>query len=284
MIYKAMLSIFAVISISIIGAGESRASEAYEFMICDSCSSYQSFEQSAASLPFEEGETYILVTSFKNEEIKKFRRFYRAGNPSYGEPGIITLSEVAVSAETQNNFQMAMQEKDAIEEFFDVYGLIPGNIAGSAYDLGGNRVLQRDVADYYSSNQSLQQAVGNYMSLLFVLAKRLVDINLYVAVEFEDGTFAEYNLTGMNSDGTLRFSFSRGYDKYGNEVPNNEADLDGTYKFDSSIYSAFSRTVTLFDLVLQGPSIPQGQVKIVDCTVISVGGQQTLDCPPVGYD
>ena len=284
MLYKGLLSVLAVASVLMIGTVKSHASEPDEFMVCDSCSSYQSFEQSAASLPFEEGETYILVTSFENEEIRRFRRYYRAGNPAYGEPGIVTLSEVAVPAETQNNFDLAMQEKSAIEEFFDVYGDVPSNIAGSAYDLGGNTVLQRDVAAYYSSNQSLQQIVGNYSSLIFLVAKKIVNLNLYVALEFEDGTFAEYNLTGLNPDMSLRFNFSRGYDKYGNEVPEGVSDLEGTYRFDSVIYSSFARTVTRFDLVLQGGSIPNGQTRVIDCSIITVGGKSTLDCPPTGYN
>jgi|AntDeeMinimDraft_8_1070380.scaffolds.fasta_scaffold01792_1 hypothetical protein len=255
-----------------------------EFILCDSCSSYSDYESRAASLPYEEGETYILIANFENEEIKRFRRYFRAGNPSYGEPGIVTLSQAAIPSNTQSDFNVAMQAKNNIEEFFDIYGDIPSNIAESAYDLGGNQVLQREVANYYANNQSLQQYVGNYTSMIALIAGKIVNINLYVSVRFSDGSFADYAVKGLKNDLTIEFEFSRGYDKYGNEVPESLDALEGTFKFDSVLYNSFSRTVTRFDLVLRGPTIEGGQVIIKDCSLITVGSQEVLDCPPVGYD
>jgi hypothetical protein len=236
-----------------------------ECLDCYSDLSYLNLAKSRVDLV--EGVSYIYVSNSNIGEIKKFKLRYGSG--SSGDPALFIVTPVAVDSATQNMFSDAMYYRNSIKDFFEYHQDVPRDVALSAWQLAGNSVFQRDIAAYYSSNQSLRDLIGNYTATLTTLGGKLIAANLTVTVKFSDDSSALYKIVGLDSNGNLEFEFFKATDHLGNPIPTSPTQLEGQLKMDRDTLSNYQSAVNRFRFSFRAGSIsiPQGSVIIVDCVV-----------------
>ena len=241
---------------------------------CKSCNTTTDFLNNAkANAQLISGTSYIYVSNTNTEVIKKFRVRYEAGNPSYGEPPVFIVGEVAVDNTSYYTFKDAMGVKRSVTSFVDTSKDIPGDIADSAWKMPANSLAQNQVINYYRDNQTWNEMVGNYFGSLLSVFGTLVNVNLTITVKFADGSNADFALTGIDHEGKLRFKFLKGTDKLGNTIGSKSSDLEGLFKTDKSTFQLYNGAANRHNYIITGVStstIPNGSVTIIDCHMDTV--------------
>lgn len=146
---------------------------------------------------------------------------------------------------------------------------IPGDIARNAHEVVASSQAREAVARYLDQNQPLFTSLGSLTGALLRIFNKIVDVNFYVPVEFEDGSTARFEVTGLGLDENngivVEFALQDGSatDSDGNNIPDSEDRVIGERFFNSEAnQQLFARVADLF-----GASFRTGGCKTVNATV-----------------
>lgn len=206
--------------------GTAQANEYWE--ACSGCSEPQ--QQRAAILAVPRGAAgiaYVYIMDFERVRLQKYRveTFFARRDDS----NLPVAHKVPTEAHIVYEFEQAI---DAIQRDIDAFDgdtPIPPEIAPSAYDVIHSGILQEQVSDYINANMNFWQSIGAPVSIPLQALGKLIDLNLFIAVTFSDGSTARFNLKGL--EGSLmsiryKLELQEGSvrDADGNLIPANSAE------------------------------------------------------------
>lgn len=252
-------------------------------LVCNDCSADDmlSMAKSSASMPnetmvpFEDYYTNVRVFDFNSGITKTFEVHYQLVKkpPHFMEYQVVRMSnpvEVGQDQQILQAFNQVMLAKANIE---DIEIQIPASIAESAYELVSAGYLQNQVNDYINEEHvGLWEQLGTAIVMLIDLVPNLGNDagDVLVEVAFEDGSIANFKLTGNSSQtGSLDFEFVGGRDVDGNFI------TISPVGYQSGSYSFMIGGVPAYDHFIQAASrlgvqylpLPGGTVTIGPITV-----------------
>jgi len=238
---------------------------------CRTCTSDSSFLTVArAEAPLIVGTSYLYVSNTTTGVIKKFRVSYQEGNIAYGEPPIFRVNQITVDTTAYNSYQDALYYKNQVLSALSSNASVPGNLVESAWDLPGNSFAQDDVIDYFNDNIGLIDMIGGYFGALGAGFGILQNLSIEIVIDFEDGSSATFELTGIDVNNALTFKFKGGEDSLGNSIPANLEEMAGDFKFSASVFESYSGLASRYGTFVYGGAgepltIPTGTVTVYDC-------------------
>jgi hypothetical protein len=207
---------------------------------CNYCDSSYDYENVAKVRASETGKSRNIVIVRNRSTNVEWKFIVISLRAEPGVPSRVNVVESSLTNEEKQLLNKIKQKEFLIEELFNTYQTVPESIATSAYDLVDYSALQNRVANYYLSNQSIQQALGNYVSLLMSAAGELTGIGFIVEVSFSDGSTLAYKIVGLDGKGSLALAVLNAVDSNGNNISMTKAGLtSGTKVFNGSYDAAF---------------------------------------------
>jgi hypothetical protein len=213
--------ILMVATLVLLYSPNSSAASAFQ---CNSCTSAQ-----MKDLALLKGNGSHHIVDLNNNVIKQ----YFVNIEKEGFISIKTALEIQPNQAIKSVFDNTMSAKRGVMDAIFELPTVPADIAGSAWELSGNSQNQNNVGDWFVSQQSWNEAIGNYTGMVLSLVGQVVGINLVVDMSFSDGSEATYKIDGINLDGSLSISLIDATDAENNSVPLTLANFPGTYSFTS---------------------------------------------------
>lgn len=215
------------------------------FSQCGYCSSSYSFSNYAESISSINGYTrnVIFVENQNTNIVEKYIVIKTRGDR--GVPSEISSYKEALTNDENNKISLMQRNRSRIQDFFDTYNEAPEGIANSAYDLVNSSITQNLIAYNYINNQSLQQIIGDYTSVLIAIAGNIVGVNLVIEINFSDGSTAEFKIVGLDGTGSLALAVLNAVDSNGNNISLVKSGFNGDMEFYSndSAFKEFQETV-----------------------------------------
>ena len=239
-------------------SGPSNAEEIYP---CDAncIGKFSAATKIAASVP---NGTVFSVIDLNSWTAATYRaeQFYRFGE--YTERAIpISTTSNALNALSNIKGKVYSIQNGTID--------IPGDIARSAHEIVASSQTRNNVATYIQQNQSFFTSLGTMTGALLEIFGQIVDVNFYVPVKFEDGSTAQFVVTGLgldeNNNVVVVFTMKDGSatDSDGNNIPDSDDQVPGERFFNSEANQELFRNVA--DLF--GASFRYGGCRTVTATV-----------------
>ena len=246
---------------------------------CDYCASDYEFNSVAKFVGRTSSSLYnndVYVMNFSTGEIKLFGVIGERAEP--GLPAYSNVTEKTLSNSIQNNFRIASNERNSLQDFF-YHNEVPSSLASSAYDLVAQNYLQREVGLYYEQNQSVRQMVGNYTQALLAVLGKVVDANFGVVLSFSDGSTAYFKIAGIFEGGGLVFELESAVDADNNPIALSANGYNsGNYNFTSQGEAGISN----FMQALQRLGIPVYRVTSGSSGKEGGENSSSLSCSQVG--
>ncbi|MFB2662002.1 hypothetical protein [Shewanella mangrovisoli] len=248
------------------------------FAECGYCDSYYDFESAAKTHASTTGKSRseVIIRNRNTNQEWKFTVISLRAEP--GVPANVTVVNSEFTLAEKDLLNRIKQQESLIADLFDTYQRVPESIATSAYDLVDNTSLQNAVANYYLANQSIQQALGNYSSLIVVIAGKLVGITLSVEVIMSDGSVINYQIVGLDGKSTLALAVLNAVDSNGNNISMTKAGLvSGSKDFtgpEDVAFREFSEAITRLGIPIYYSNGGTGGG--------SGGGSSSFECKWVG--
>jgi len=206
--------------------GSANAAEFWEG--CNSCTPSQQRWAAKRAVPADTaGQFDVYVMDFEREKVHKFFVGI-VFDPREG--GYLSdATKVATEAHISYEFEQTVQGIKNDIASFEAGTVIPGDVAGSAYDIVHSAIRQKDVSEYINNHLSIWEAIAAPVSIPMTAFGKIIKLNITVSVSFSDGSAAKFVLTGI--EGTLfdmRYAFElkggSARDADGNLIPANSAD------------------------------------------------------------
>lgn len=163
---------------------------------CNGCSDSQKAQVAKRAVPADDvGRYYVYVMDFARANVQKYRVLL-LDSPFDGR---FRAAAARVPTESRIAFEFSETVR-AIKEAVATLQSgtpIPGDVAGSAYDVVHNEVLLRRVADHVNAHLTIWQAIGLPVSVPLTALGKIVDLNIVIPVTFSDGSTANLVLKGL---------------------------------------------------------------------------------------
>lgn len=141
--------------------------------------------------------------------------------------------KIESNSSAKSKYENLVRMKSELE--FDG-GLVPSDLANSAWDLVGRSSLENDVSDwvnlkYFNRFRAVMLHYGNSFGV--------TDVAMTIKVTFSDGSTKVYELKGVTATGDLVVVPRKGsgVDSENNSIPEEKKNFDGAYEFNSDLNS-----------------------------------------------
>ncbi|RYV01910.1 hypothetical protein SOPP22_12175 [Shewanella sp. OPT22] len=192
---------------------------------CSTCNYSSDYKAVAKYVGLQEGKTRaeVFVLNPEDRVLKK----YAIVHITTSEPGIRPMTHVIEQSLNSNELAIKSQLDSIFDNFAsDSSGyVVPVNLANTSLDLIGSNRNQALVKNHYNNNMSLSTKINTYGSAALNLAGKLLNLKWVATIKFSDGSYANFQLTGLdhNSDFTLKLISV--HDSEGVELPLNKNQL-----------------------------------------------------------
>jgi hypothetical protein len=238
---------------------------------CDEC--VQDYQFKNAAEAFVSGKTYpkfdsdVYIFNYKGGIVKKY-----SITTEYldipGEPLLLFSTEQDLTSSQYSNFIKASETYNKLTESIQD-SMVPESIADSAYDLVGASYIENDISDYLAQNQTFKDNISVFISVAAKVSGSLPsDIKIIFQMTFKDGSWASFELTGLDKDGNSTLSFISGRDKDNNSITNDPDMYNrGSFRFtqggDSAINNFLSAARRLGIIITYGSEGSSSETKLV---------------------
>ncbi len=239
---KKLLSIF-VISIALLFSTLTKADVIQS--VCNGCFTADQYRQRVITLIDSNGigarPKTIYIFNYKLGVLKKYSgssQYIDSGPGPGGAIPLVLLGDkeyfvlrLDISSNQLQRFNNSVSSYSALKSAISD-DVVPHNVVDSAYSLVGAGYKENDLTDYYNSNLTIIDRIGNLIASAVAVTGKLPNLNIIVKVRFTDGSSATLSVTGLDKGATLKLKFLEGEDIDNNSITNNSDDyMSGTYRF-----------------------------------------------------
>ena len=199
-------------------------------------------------MPTTSASNVIYVENPHTNKVEKYVTISLRGEP--GVPSSINTYKQSLTATESQQVQSMQRSRSFIQDFFDTHNDVPEEIATSAYDMVENSANQFQISQNYLANQSIQQAIGDYTSVLIAIAGKYIGVNLVVTVTFSDNSTSDFAIVGLDGSGSIALAVLNARDANGNNISLVKAGFTGNMNFNAGdeAFREFQETVARLNI------------------------------------
>ncbi len=222
-----MRNLIPIVTVFLLAMG-ARAEAGTYWGACDSCSQRQQTRAALREVPARSvGQHDVYIMDFDRATVQKYRVriLYEPRDGGY----ISAAMPVSTEAHIRYEFEQSVAAIKADIASFEAGTAIPEDVAGSAFDIVHNSVLQQRVSDYVNANLNIWQSIGAPVAVPLTALGKIVNLNFVLSITFSDGSTAKLELTGLEGSlGEVRYRFElrdgSARDADGNLIPDTAAE------------------------------------------------------------